>query len=363
MVGPFRVEPSRNVLKKDDEFYPLEPKIMDVLCLLAANHRDVVSRDQIVKTVWRVEYGADESLTRAISLLRKTFKKGGVTEKYIETISKGGYRMVAPLSDFVPKTNARNKTLPVSVPTQAPTLVPKPRPNPTPPTANPPSQSAAVTPSPVTTTPSPTRIGGSGHPLIFLGSAAIIFALITFLQRPDKGPAIQPIEVVTTHMDGGQAESVSRNYGRSVAVLSFSDMSPEQDQRHFAQGMAEELLIELSEIPNLRVASRRAAANASQDNLAISEMGDRLKVSHIIEGSVRKQGERVRIAAQLVNTENSAQVWSQSYDGTTEDVLTLQSRIARDIISELKIVLSIGIEDVIPIDIDGAGAAMPSEDR
>jgi len=97
-IGDFRVEPTRNLLKKDGQTFPLEPKIMDVLCELASFPGEVIARYDLVQRIWKVDYGADESLTRAISVLRKTFKKGGVSAKYIETISKNGYRLIAPVS-------------------------------------------------------------------------------------------------------------------------------------------------------------------------------------------------------------------------------------------------------------------------
>ena len=92
-IGAFIVKPDRNLLTKDGEPYSLEPRIMDVLCELAAQPRTVITRQNLIDRVWKVEYGADESLTRAISLLRKTFKSAGAGEEFIQTIPKRGYRL------------------------------------------------------------------------------------------------------------------------------------------------------------------------------------------------------------------------------------------------------------------------------
>jgi len=73
-IGTFRVEPTRNLLKKDSQTFPLEPKIMDVLCELASYPGEVIARYDLIQRIWKVDYGADESLTRAISVLRKTFR-------------------------------------------------------------------------------------------------------------------------------------------------------------------------------------------------------------------------------------------------------------------------------------------------
>ena len=86
-IGPIIVDPSRNILSRDSDIYPLEPKIMDVLEYLSTHQGKVCSRDDIIANVWNVEYGADESLTRAISVIRKTFRKAGGRGRYIQTLS------------------------------------------------------------------------------------------------------------------------------------------------------------------------------------------------------------------------------------------------------------------------------------
>jgi len=98
-IGEFTIKPSRNILVKGGKTYSLEPRVMDVLCALAAQSKEVIARDTIIKNVWNVEFGADESLTRAISLLRKTFKGAGETNDFIQTIPKRGYRLAVDVSE------------------------------------------------------------------------------------------------------------------------------------------------------------------------------------------------------------------------------------------------------------------------
>lgn len=97
-IGGFRVDPARNVVAGPDGEVPIEPKIMDVLCLLAAHSGEVLSREAIIDQVWARAFGADESLTRAISRLRKLFGDARTPAQVIETISKRGYRLIAPIS-------------------------------------------------------------------------------------------------------------------------------------------------------------------------------------------------------------------------------------------------------------------------
>jgi len=93
-IGPILVDPSRNILSFDSKSHSLEPRVMDVLVYLAQHAGTVCSRHDIISAIWNVEYGADESLTRAISVIRKNFRKAGGRGRYIQTISKRGYSLL-----------------------------------------------------------------------------------------------------------------------------------------------------------------------------------------------------------------------------------------------------------------------------
>ena len=125
----------------------------------------------------------------------------------------------------------------------------------------------------------------------------------------------------------------------SIAVLAFADMSPGKDQEYFSDGMAEEILNALAKVPGLKVAGRTSSFSFKGKNIDSKTIGETLDVAQILEGSVRKQGERVRITAQLLRAKDGFNVWSDSYDGTLADIFDLQERIARDIAGHLKVVL------------------------
>jgi TolB-like protein/tetratricopeptide (TPR) repeat protein len=126
----------------------------------------------------------------------------------------------------------------------------------------------------------------------------------------------------------------------SIAVLAFADMSPSRDQEYFADGMAEEILDALAKIDGLKVAGRTSSFSFKGKNTDLKAIGEALGVAHILEGSVRKQDDRVRISAQLARASDGFHVWSHEYDGTLADIFDLQERIAREIASQLKIVLA-----------------------
>jgi serine/threonine protein kinase len=142
--------------------------------------------------------------------------------------------------------------------------------------------------------------------------------------------------------DSGSARSESglTRTMPSIAVLPFVDMSPQKDQDYFCEGMAEELINALATLPGLHVASRTSAFQFKGQSIDISEVGARLRVEAILEGSVRKAGQRLRITAQLVNSSDGYQIWSERYDRDMDDVFAVQDEIARTIVAKLKVRLT-----------------------
>jgi len=127
---------------------------------------------------------------------------------------------------------------------------------------------------------------------------------------------------------------------KSIAVLPFADMSPQRDQEYFCEGIAEEIINALSKIQALEVASRTSAFAFKGKNEDIGEIGRKLKVATVLEGSVRKAGDRLRVTAQLVNVANGYRLWSERYDRQLEDVFAIQDEIAENITKALRVVLS-----------------------
>ncbi len=126
---------------------------------------------------------------------------------------------------------------------------------------------------------------------------------------------------------------------RSIAVLPFVDMSAAHDQEYFAQGLAEELLDTLAQVPQLRVAARSSSFRFTGDSEDLRTIGRTLGVATILEGSVRKEGRHVRISAQLVSAANGFTLWSQTYDRELDDIFAVQADIARSVSSALEVKL------------------------
>lgn len=123
---------------------------------------------------------------------------------------------------------------------------------------------------------------------------------------------------------------------KSIAVLAFADMSPKKDHEYFSDGISEELLNILVKIPELKVISRTSSFSYKNKNLTATEIGEELKVSHILEGSIRKSGNTVRITAQLINTNDGSHVWSNTYDRNLDSIFKIQDEIAAEVSKQLE---------------------------
>jgi len=138
-----------------------------------------------------------------------------------------------------------------------------------------------------------------------------------------------PAAPASTIVNGGPAIATPH---KSIAVLPFTDLSPGHDQEYFSDGMAEEILSALAKIKDLKVAGRTSSFSFKGKNEDLRAIGKALVVAHVLEGSVRKQGDRVRVAAQLIQVEDGYHVWSETYDERMNDLFAVQDRIARSVV-------------------------------
>lgn len=137
---------------------------------------------------------------------------------------------------------------------------------------------------------------------------------------------------------------------KSIAVLAFQDMSPNQDQEYFSDGISEELLNLLAKIPELRVISRTSSFSYKGKNETLETIGRELNVSHILEGSVRKSGNKLRITTQLIKVADGSHLWSETFDRGMEDIFKIQDEIAEVVIKQLKIKLLGDIKKTTEVD-------------
>jgi adenylate cyclase len=126
---------------------------------------------------------------------------------------------------------------------------------------------------------------------------------------------------------------------KSIAVLPFTNMSPDKEQEYFSDGIAEELMNLLAQLPELRVAARTSSFFFKGQHVELQEIARKLNVAHLLEGSVRKAGNRVRVTAQLIQAAHGYHLWSQTWDRTLDDIFAVQDEIAAAVVAQLKVTL------------------------
>jgi len=137
---------------------------------------------------------------------------------------------------------------------------------------------------------------------------------------------------------------------KSIAVLPFVNLSADPAQEYFADGMTEELLNLLARIPELRVISRSTVFTFKGQDIVVPDVAKKLDVTHVLEGSVRKSGDRIRITAQLIDARNDAHLWSETYDRTLDDIFAIQDDISGRVVEELRLTLLGGSSQIEKID-------------
>lgn len=296
-LGEWTVFPKLNSVEGNGQSFHLEPKVMQVLTCLAESG-DIVSKEALMRTVWADTFVTDDVLTRSISELRKVFADDPKRPQYIQTIPKSGYRLL------IPATPVPHEPSPPVAPVQ-------------------PSQVA----TPQLHMPPFPAVSRRAIAFAFLAtvSGLVIVALAYFKSKPD----------------GSEAAVVSA--GRNMlAVLPFQNLNNDPQHDYYADGLTAEMISQLGRLPSDRLGVidwhsmiRYKGTKKSEDEIA-RELG----ANYVLEGTVRSSGTQLRITAELVHVGDRSHVWANSYDGTLEDVLSLQNRVAREIASEIQLRLT-----------------------
>jgi TolB-like protein/tetratricopeptide (TPR) repeat protein len=166
-----------------------------------------------------------------------------------------------------------------------------------------------------------------------LGLALVYFAFDKFVLAPRRAQAQASVAAAASPAPRTAPTPVD---DMSIAVLPFVDMSQAKDQEYFSDGLSEELLNQLAQVPNLRVIARTSSFSFKGKEVPVSDIARTLQVGHVLEGSVRKSGNTLRITAQLIRAADSSHLWSQTYDRPLDDVFKVQDEISREVVSALR---------------------------
>jgi TolB-like protein/Tfp pilus assembly protein PilF len=183
------------------------------------------------------------------------------------------------------------------------------------------------------------QLMGQVSPFVLIGVVVLLLIAAIVLARlvPSATSARVPAEPALAAAAAGTEPAGETP--KAIAVLPFVNMSSDKEQEYFSDGLSEELLNLLSKIPELRVAARTSSFSYKGKDVKVAQIGAELNVGHVLEGSVRKSGDRVRITVQLIQAEDGYHLWSETYDRTLDDVFAIQDEIAAEVVAQLKVTL------------------------
>jgi TolB-like protein/DNA-binding winged helix-turn-helix (wHTH) protein/predicted Zn-dependent protease len=304
LFGAFRLDLENHMLYREENRVSVAPKVFDVLAYLVVHAGRVVSQDEILEALWPETYVNPEVFRRYILEIRKALDDRLGEPVFIETVPKRGYRFVAPVTDeFV--AIAPSESLAEERPSQE-SLSSIER------------HEASVTHREAKSTSLGVRVGRFALVPVIVAIAVGIGGYFRFLRSQVSTQA--PIDA-------------------SIAVLPFADISSTRDQEYFSDGITEQLISDLARVPGLKVVGRSSVFQFKGKNEDLREIGRKLGVANVLEGSVRRQGNSVRITAELIKTDDGFQLWSQSYDRELKDIFTVQDEIAHSTTQALQLKL------------------------
>src|SRR5205823_5474536 len=161
------------------------------------------------------------------------------------------------------------------------------------------------------------------------------------LVQPQVGTSLRDVRSDSVKDEGRFGEPSLPAPNKSIAVLPFVDLSEAKDQDYFCDGISEEILDALAKVEGLRVVARTSSFSFKGKNVDVSEIGQKLNVQSVLEGSLRREGNRIRITAQLVNARDGFHIWSNTFERELQGVFAVQDEITRSIVDALKIKLAV----------------------
>jgi transcriptional activator of cad operon len=287
-IGDWRVDPASGQISREGETVRVEARTMRLLLCLAEHAGQVVSIDDLLAQVWTGVIVTSDSVYQAITSLRRLLGDDPKQPIYIATVPRLGYRMVATVSPWV---NQPLISPPAAVPSERATH------------------------------------RGSQNWMLLVGGVAIpVILALAFLVYGRFGSAAH-----------SRATPDALAAQTSIAVLPFLDLTSESmDQEYFADGMTEELIDRLSKIPGLRVPPPTSSFYFKGKQTSIADIAKALGVAYVLDGSLRKSGSTMRIAARLVRADSGFVVWSETYDRPLDDTLKIQDDIAGEVTKALR---------------------------
>lgn len=272
------------IAHKGDTELSIEPLVFDLAIYLLKNKERVVTRTEILDQIWKGRTVSDSTLSNHIKTLRAVLGDDGKKQLCVKTVHGRGYQFIADVTQVSANT--------------------------------PPNDISIKQTNDNTLWRYPWRFS-----LLVLTFLSMSYLAIHLISQKSKEPEID------------------QKFDKSIAVLAFRDMSVLKNQNYFAEGISEEILNLLAKIKELKVISRTSSFSYQGKEKDITIIGRELNVRYLIEGSVRKQGDDIRITVQLIDALDGSHVWSEVYDKQMPDIFALQDEIAQVVSDKLEITL------------------------
>jgi TolB-like protein/DNA-binding winged helix-turn-helix (wHTH) protein/Flp pilus assembly protein TadD len=300
--GEFGLDAQNRVLKRAGTTTPLTPKAFDALLLLVQNAGRVVTKDELMKAVWPDSFVEESNLTQTIFMVRRALDETS-DRRYILTVQGRGYRFTAPVTET--RDEALEREAPAAPPDAEIVLE-------TPPASRPRNASRRRL-----------AVIASAAAVVLIAAIVLIFALALPLWRSRRPTAEPEVKIM-------------------LAVLPFDNFTGDPAQDYFSDGLTEELISQLGDLDptHLGVIARTSVMHYKHSQESIPQIGKELGVQYVIEGSVRRDSQRVRITAQLIQVKDQSHVWAREYDRDLGHLLELQGEIAREVAGEIDLSLS-----------------------
>jgi transcriptional activator of cad operon len=330
-IGAWCVHPASGQISRDGETARLEERTLRLLLCLAEHAGEVVSIDDLLNQVWAGVNVTPDSVYQAVASLRRQLGDDPRQPTYIATVPRLGYRMVATVSPWTnhsaddgsiegrPIKSGPIKRSQVNDHSIAETdslresdgLYP-----------------AAPTAAPKTGLRLSLGFPQAGAVVLLAAVLVVVFALLFRATVANRNQA-PPVAVASQPQ-------------KSIAVLPFLDLTKGMKEEEFADGMTEELIDKFSKIPGLRVPAPTSSFYFKNKQIPVAEIAKTLGVAYVLDGSVRKSGARLRVAARLVRADNGYVVWSETYDRPFDDILRVQDDIAGEVTKALRASIEAG---------------------
>ena len=343
--GAFQLDPAKRVLRRlDGTPVPLTSRVFETLLFMVEHHDAVLDKERIMEAVWPDSIVEENNLAQAISKLRQVFGETPGSHSYIVTVPGRGYRFVAEVRERTAtpatpeSTSAAMQPLLAAGDTGWGNAVSTA-------TTQGPIDKPVATPSGGLAIERPRRFLGLPATTPWLWAAAISAIAIVcvatlFFVRYRSVPA--SVRTAGSTVPSGEVLSpLAPIPEKSVAVLPFDNLSDDKQNAYFAIGVQDEITSDLARIADLKVISRTSANLYKIGNPRNSrEIGQQLGVAHLLEGSVQRIGNRLRVNAQLIDTRTDTHSWAQTYDRGVADLFAVQSDIAQAIVAQLRAKIS-----------------------